>query len=124
MPQFAGVELPIDAEPRDERELIEALTPRETEVLRLLAEGLPNKEIAGALGISEHTVKFHLSGDLRQARRDESHRSSRHRYSAGSCHGLSHFESCGEEQWVALGKHVRKRRRLDGSYEATRDCPG
>ncbi len=59
--EFAGVELPTDAEPRGERELIEALTPRETEVLRLLAEGLPNKEIAGALGISEHTVKFHLS---------------------------------------------------------------
>lgn len=37
------------------------LTPRETEVLRMLAEGLGNKQIAGRLGISEHTVKFHLA---------------------------------------------------------------
>jgi two-component system, NarL family, response regulator YdfI len=38
----------------------QALTPREVEVLRMLAEGLGNKEIAGRLEISEHTVKFHL----------------------------------------------------------------
>ncbi len=37
------------------------LTRRELEVLRLLAEGLPNKAIADALSISEHTVKFHLN---------------------------------------------------------------
>ena len=37
------------------------LTPRETEALRLLAEGLPNKAIAGRLGISDHTVKFHVN---------------------------------------------------------------
>lgn len=37
------------------------LTERETEVLRLLARGLANKQIAAALGISEHTVKFHVS---------------------------------------------------------------
>lgn len=37
------------------------LTPRETEVLRMLAEGLANKQIAGRLGISEHTVKFHVA---------------------------------------------------------------
>jgi DNA-binding NarL/FixJ family response regulator len=41
--------------------LPEALTPREIEVLRLLAEGLGNKEIAARLGISEHTVKFHVA---------------------------------------------------------------
>ena len=41
--------------------LAEALTPREIEVLRLLAEGLGNKEIAARLGISEHTVKFHVA---------------------------------------------------------------
>jgi DNA-binding NarL/FixJ family response regulator len=41
--------------------LPEALTPREIEVLRLLAEGLGNKEIAVRLGISEHTVKFHVA---------------------------------------------------------------
>ena len=37
------------------------LTPRESEALRLLAEGLPNKAIADRLGISEHTVKFHVN---------------------------------------------------------------
>lgn len=36
------------------------LSPRELEVLRMLAEGLGNKQIAGRLGVSEHTVKFHL----------------------------------------------------------------
>jgi len=44
--------------------LSEALTPRELEVLRLLAEGLPNKAIALRLDISEHTVKFHLNAIL------------------------------------------------------------
>jgi two-component system, NarL family, response regulator YdfI len=38
-----------------------SLTPREIEVLRLLAEGLANKNIAWKLGISEHTVKFHIT---------------------------------------------------------------
>jgi DNA-binding NarL/FixJ family response regulator len=42
----------------------EALTPRETEVLRLMAEGLPNKAIARRLNISEHTVKFHVNAIL------------------------------------------------------------
>lgn len=42
--------------------LIEPLTHREIEVLQLLAQGLANKQIAAALGISEHTVKFHVSG--------------------------------------------------------------
>jgi DNA-binding NarL/FixJ family response regulator len=37
------------------------LTPREAEVLGMLAEGAANKEIAFRLGISEHTVKFHIS---------------------------------------------------------------
>jgi DNA-binding NarL/FixJ family response regulator len=41
--------------------LLEELTPRELEVLRLLAEGLANKTIAHHLGISEHTVKFHVN---------------------------------------------------------------
>jgi ATP/maltotriose-dependent transcriptional regulator MalT len=41
--------------------LIESLTAREHEVLALLADGLPNREIAHALAISEHTVKFHLA---------------------------------------------------------------
>jgi len=37
------------------------LTERESEVLGLLAKGLANKQIALSLGISEHTVKFHVS---------------------------------------------------------------
>ncbi|HEY6467635.1 MAG TPA: response regulator transcription factor [Candidatus Acidoferrales bacterium] len=40
--------------------LVEAMTPREVEVLRAMAEGLANKEIAARLGISENTVKFHV----------------------------------------------------------------
>jgi two-component system, NarL family, response regulator YdfI len=43
---------------------VEELTPREIEVLRMMAEGLGNKEIAVRLGISDHTVKFHISSIL------------------------------------------------------------
>ena len=41
-----------------------ALTSREMEVLRLLAQGKANREIAGELVISERTVKFHVSSIL------------------------------------------------------------
>ena len=54
--------------------LPEALTPREIEVLRSMAEGFGNKEIAARLGISEHTVKFHVAsvmGKLGAASRTE-----------------------------------------------------
>jgi NarL family two-component system response regulator YdfI len=44
--------------------LSEEITSRETEVLRMVAEGLVNKDIATRLGISEHTVKFHISSIL------------------------------------------------------------
>ncbi len=44
--------------------LVEELTPREMEVLQLLAEGLPNKIIAQRLGVSEHTIKFHVNAIL------------------------------------------------------------
>ncbi len=47
--------------PRPPEEIHAALTPREIEVLRMLAEGLANKNIAFRLGISEHTVKFHIA---------------------------------------------------------------
>ena len=40
------------------------LSPREMEVLGLIAEGLPNKAIARDLNISEHTVKFHVNAIL------------------------------------------------------------
>jgi DNA-binding NarL/FixJ family response regulator len=52
---------------RDERPSApqtEPLTPRETEVLQLLARGLANKEIARDLGIGEKTVKTHVSNIL------------------------------------------------------------
>jgi DNA-binding NarL/FixJ family response regulator len=42
------------------RENEDAVTPREVEVLRLLARGLPNKAIARELGVTERTVKFHV----------------------------------------------------------------
>ena len=40
------------------------LTPREREILQLLAQGLPNKTIAYRMGISQHTVKFHVASLL------------------------------------------------------------
>lgn len=47
----------------DDREepVAEALTRREVTVLELVAEGLPNKQIAERLGISDQTVKFHMA---------------------------------------------------------------
>jgi NarL family two-component system response regulator YdfI len=43
---------------------LDDLTPREIEVLRMLAEGVGNREMAARLGISDHTVKFHISSIL------------------------------------------------------------
>jgi DNA-binding CsgD family transcriptional regulator len=45
-------------------DLAEPLTSREQEVLEQMATGLSNRQIAMALGISEHTVKFHVSAIL------------------------------------------------------------
>jgi DNA-binding NarL/FixJ family response regulator len=58
----------------DDEPLHETLTPRETEVLELLAEGLPNRAIAARLRISDQTVKFHvasISGKLGAANRTD-----------------------------------------------------
>lgn len=64
----AAAELPLPArrEPGAAEPPAEELTPRELEVLRLVAEGLPNKTIAARLGVSEHTVKFHMNAVLRK----------------------------------------------------------
>ena len=44
------------------------LTPREIEVLRMIADGLGNKQIAARLAISEHTVKFHVGSVFAKTR--------------------------------------------------------
>lgn len=61
-PELSGAlsHAPLPAAPK----LLDPLTPREVEVLQLLAEGLPNKAIARRLAISEHTVKFHVNSIL------------------------------------------------------------
>jgi DNA-binding NarL/FixJ family response regulator len=56
-------DLPVEAA----GELSEPLTPRELEVLELMAKGLANREIALALGISSHTAKFHVARILEKA---------------------------------------------------------
>ena len=55
LPILPSTTRPDDASP------VQALTGREIEVLGMLAQGLGNKAIARRLGISEHTVKFHVS---------------------------------------------------------------
>ena len=52
---------PYDQHSSSIEPLIEELTPREREVLEMLAGGLSNKEIAWRMKISEHTVKFHVA---------------------------------------------------------------
>ena len=44
-----------------DQEESEPLTPRESEILQYVAQGLTNKQVAWKLSISEHTVKFHIS---------------------------------------------------------------
>lgn len=64
----------VDVSVEDDGAFFEPLTPREIEVLELLAEGLPNREIARRLGISDQTVKFHvasISGKLGAANRTD-----------------------------------------------------
>lgn len=54
----------LPSPPRLPDELISVPTAREMDVLQLLAEGLTNRAIASQLGISEHTVKFHVNAIL------------------------------------------------------------
>jgi DNA-binding NarL/FixJ family response regulator len=51
----------LDHSGAEDEEHAVTLTPREREVLTLLAAGASNKAIAGALGLSVHTVKFHVA---------------------------------------------------------------
>ena len=53
--------LPFADRPSPKRQVVDALTNRELEVLRLLASGWGNKQIAGRLGISDHTAKSHVA---------------------------------------------------------------
>ncbi|TPK86317.1 helix-turn-helix transcriptional regulator [Mesorhizobium sp. B2-4-17] len=54
----------FEDEASDEHAVRPALSPREAEVLALLAEGAPNKVIARRLNISVHTAKFHVAAIL------------------------------------------------------------
>ncbi|PKB75106.1 MAG: hypothetical protein BZY68_01050 [SAR202 cluster bacterium MP-SAtl-SRR3965592-G2] len=56
-PALAGVSAAATPEPGS----ASLLTPKEQDVLKLLAEGLPNKGVASRLEVSEHTVKFHVN---------------------------------------------------------------
>lgn len=61
---LARAEAPFDESEHDTEWIEEPLTPREVEVLELLAEGRSNKSIAERLGISDQTVKFHVASIL------------------------------------------------------------
>ena len=60
-PAFAGALRSSDPLPPESSSIDDTLTPRENEVLQLVAQGLTNKAIAQQLSISEHTVKFHIN---------------------------------------------------------------
>ncbi|WFP62935.1 MULTISPECIES: response regulator transcription factor [unclassified Mesorhizobium] len=64
----AGVELGIERDPEisDLIKRLQALTPQQTRVLGMLAEGLLNKQIAYELGVSEATIKAHVSAILQK----------------------------------------------------------
>lgn len=64
----AGVELGVERDPEisDLIKKLQSLTPQQTRVLGMLAEGLLNKQIAYELGVSEATIKAHVSAILQK----------------------------------------------------------
>lgn len=54
----------VETRAAERREQAPALTPRELEILEMLAEGISNRTIAARLGISSQTVKFHVASIL------------------------------------------------------------
>jgi len=62
---------PPEEEAKHKAKLLELLTPREKEVLSLLARGYNNNEIAECLHISKHTVKNHVSNIYRKLEMDD-----------------------------------------------------
>ncbi|MFL6151406.1 MAG: response regulator [Ornithinibacter sp.] len=65
-PRVAAALLPATGGEPAGSGMADGLSPRETEVLRLVAQGLANKQIARALGITERTVKAHLGRVFRE----------------------------------------------------------
>jgi DNA-binding NarL/FixJ family response regulator len=60
----SGAAATLPAGAQDEAALLRALTPRQLEVLRLMCDGLRNKEISEQLSMTEKTVKTHVSAIL------------------------------------------------------------
>jgi two-component system, NarL family, response regulator LiaR len=73
----------------------EALTPRETEILKLLARGKANKQIARDLFVEEKTVKTHVSSILRKLGAKSRTQAALHAVRTG----LVRVEDLGEEPW-------------------------
>lgn len=64
-PQIVTPSVPVVAGVAADTSAVEGLTPRQQEVFRLMAQGLPNKSIASRLKCSDGTVKLHVSAILR-----------------------------------------------------------
>jgi PAS domain S-box-containing protein len=60
-----GIGIPLAQTSAPERSILEDLTPRQQEVLRLLAEGLETQEIAKRLGVADETARNHIRALLR-----------------------------------------------------------
>ena len=64
VPPFVDVDADMDLESSDVIRKLQSLTPQQARVLSMLGEGLLNKQIAFELGVSEATVKAHVSAVL------------------------------------------------------------